>query len=162
MLLKQIDQDVANSIDSRDAAGFDKRGRIHFDDDRWARDDIALPQLCSVVNDGGLFLAIHPERVITHLGSSRVSVTLWQFRRRQIQTATQRDRAQVHDFMGRIHVEGEQSQMLFIKALQYTFYALFAQRIGGDRQWHFKGLTGITDVDFELAGDLVFGNAVVA
>ena len=92
--------------------------------------------------------------MIAHFGGCGVSITLGQFGSRQIERLPQRNGTQVYDFVRRIHVEGEQSQMLLVEPRQNAGNAITLQNVGRNRQRHFKCLPGIADVNFELAGDV--------
>ena len=52
----------------------DERGRIHFDNDGWPRDDITRLQLGAVINHRRLHFAVHIEFVIPQLRLGWVAI----------------------------------------------------------------------------------------
>ena len=69
-------------------------------------------------------------------------------------------RAQVHDLVRGVHVEGEEAQVLFVKAGEDACDPVCLKNILRDRQRHFESLPGIADIDFELARYVGFGYSV--
>ena len=138
----------------------DQRGRVHLGDDRRAGDHVAGAQLGAVVDD---------RRAASRRPSTARGRAAWRRSDRRCPRASRgagSSRAgpsatarRFTSSCGAVHVEGEQPQMLGIEAVGHAGEAIGLQRLGVDRQRHFERLALIAHVDFELAGDVVGGDA---
>src|SRR6218665_1899159 len=77
----QVDQDVADRVDSADAIAFDQGGRVHLGHDSGSGDHVTGFQLGPVIDRGGRHRAVEPQFVVADLGLDGIAVAFRQAQR---------------------------------------------------------------------------------